>query len=239
VAGLIEKIRRVNNPLTIIALFAGLAEVAGTVAIGLLPSGLQATFIWFVMGFPVALVLLFFATLNFNAGVLYAPSDYRDEANFLSTLSSRQRLKQEIHAVTRQLEAAQREVEVQQAGAVATAQPKEQVRGVYSRLDTIREALSSVEESADEVTIGAVLSTMPLSDLQRRLLGYLAAQPQPASSMQIARGIGYSPSTTSRRLRELQRKGLVQVSTSGAETTYSLAHPVLKSFFGSDITPCA
>lgn len=83
---MIEQIRAVRNPLTIVALFAALAEIAGTVALATVDKSLQSTFIWFVMGFPTLIVCLFFLTLNFNAKVLYAPSDFRDEKHFLDTI---------------------------------------------------------------------------------------------------------------------------------------------------------
>ena len=83
---MIENIKHINNPLTIIALFAGLAEIAGTVALGIVDTELQKIFVWFVMLFPTFLVFLFFLTLNFNTKVLYAPSDFRDENNFITTL---------------------------------------------------------------------------------------------------------------------------------------------------------
>lgn len=87
---MIEKIKAINNPLTIIAIFAALAEVAGTVALATVDKSLQPTFVWFVMLFPTIIVILFFITLNFNPKVLYAPSDFRDEANFLSIFSGQQ-----------------------------------------------------------------------------------------------------------------------------------------------------
>lgn len=82
----IERIRKISNPLTIIAIFAALAEIAGTVALATVAKDLQSVFLWFVMLFPCLLVILFFATLNFNPKVLYAPSDFRDEKLFLYTL---------------------------------------------------------------------------------------------------------------------------------------------------------
>ncbi|MDD4993746.1 MAG: hypothetical protein PHR83_16110 [Paludibacter sp.] len=84
-----ENIKKINNPLTIIAIFAALAEVNATVSLGLIPENLQAIFIWFVLAFPTLLVICFFITLNFNARVMYAPSDYKDEKNFLDTISGR------------------------------------------------------------------------------------------------------------------------------------------------------
>jgi hypothetical protein len=80
---MIEKIRGIQNPLTIIAIFACLAEIAGTVAMATVSKELQSTFVWFVMGFPTLLVVLFFATWNFNSKVLYAPSDFQSDEKFL------------------------------------------------------------------------------------------------------------------------------------------------------------
>lgn len=80
---MLESIKKVSNPLTIIAIFAGLAEVSGTVVLPFLKNDSQALYVWFLMAFPTLLILLFFITLNFNYKVLYAPSDFKDEENFL------------------------------------------------------------------------------------------------------------------------------------------------------------
>lgn len=73
----------VRNPLTVIAVFAGLAEVSATVALPQLDSAIQWIFVWFVMLFPSVLVGLFFFVLWNKHHVLYAPSDYLDEENFM------------------------------------------------------------------------------------------------------------------------------------------------------------
>ena len=80
---MIENIKWVRNPLTIIAIFAGLAEILGTGILPFIADVNQATYIWFLMIVPVVLVVLFFITLNFNPKVLYSPSDFRDEANYM------------------------------------------------------------------------------------------------------------------------------------------------------------
>ena len=78
-----ERIRRsIRNPLSIIALFASLSEVTATGVLPLIPTSLQNIFIWFVMGFPVLLVGLFFYTLHKRHHVLYAPSDYKSDESF-------------------------------------------------------------------------------------------------------------------------------------------------------------
>lgn len=80
--------KKISNPLTIIGIFAGIAEVAGTAVLPLVSSELQHIFIWYVMGFPVLLVVIFFLTLNRNHKVLYAPSDFSNEDNFMQLLSA-------------------------------------------------------------------------------------------------------------------------------------------------------
>jgi hypothetical protein len=83
---MIEKIGPIKNPLTIIAIFAAIAEISGTVVLPFITSTNQAIYVWFLMIFPIMLIVLFFITLNFNHKVLYAPSDYQNEDNFLKSL---------------------------------------------------------------------------------------------------------------------------------------------------------
>ncbi|KAB0458321.1 ArsR family transcriptional regulator [Vibrio kanaloae] len=77
---------KVSNPLTIIAIFSGIAESFATVALVALPPEIQVKFVQFVIWFPVLLVILFFLVLVFKPLVLYAPSDWRDEDKFLTAL---------------------------------------------------------------------------------------------------------------------------------------------------------
>lgn len=79
---MLEKIGHVKNPLTIIAFFAGLAEVSGTIVLPFLSPNIQGTYIWFLMLFPSLLVVSFFFILYNKHYVLYAPSDYRDDRSF-------------------------------------------------------------------------------------------------------------------------------------------------------------
>ncbi|WP_339486711.1 hypothetical protein [Pseudomonas sp. EL_65y_Pfl2_R95] len=79
---------KVSNPLTIIAIFAGLAEALATIALLGLPNELQEIFIYFVMAFPSLIVILFFVVLYFNNNVLYAPGDYQDPEHYLKINSA-------------------------------------------------------------------------------------------------------------------------------------------------------
>lgn len=82
---MIEKIGHIKNPLSVIAIFAAIAEISGTTVLPFIEANNQSVYIWFLMFFPVFLVGAFFLTLNFNHRVLYAPSDYKDEKHFVSS----------------------------------------------------------------------------------------------------------------------------------------------------------
>ncbi|WP_024692652.1 hypothetical protein [Pseudomonas syringae] len=73
----------VKNPLSVIAIFAGITEVSGAGILPFITPENQNLYIWFLMVFPFLLVALFFATLNWNHKALYAPSDYTSDASFL------------------------------------------------------------------------------------------------------------------------------------------------------------
>lgn len=87
---MIEKVGPIKNPLTIIAIFAGIAEISGTAVLPFISQDNQAMYIWFLMIFPILLVSVFFLTLNFNHSVLYAPSDFREDKHFLDLADERQ-----------------------------------------------------------------------------------------------------------------------------------------------------
>ncbi|OGT11563.1 MAG: hypothetical protein A3J49_00610 [Gallionellales bacterium RIFCSPHIGHO2_02_FULL_57_16] len=95
---MLEHFGTIRNPLTIIAIFAGIAEISGTAILPFVSPENQASYIEFLKLFPPFLVLLFFATLNFNHRVLYAPSDYKDENNFFKRIgfASRDELNRKI-----------------------------------------------------------------------------------------------------------------------------------------------
>lgn len=80
---MVDKITHVKNPLTVIAMFAAIAEISGTIVLPFVDAAHQGVYIWFLMLFPTLLVGAFFVTLNLNHKVLYAPSDYQNEENFL------------------------------------------------------------------------------------------------------------------------------------------------------------
>jgi len=79
---MLEKFTLINNPLTIIGIFAAVTELGATLVLPVLSLENQGIYLWFLMAFPVLLVVLFFATLLINHRVVYAPSDFEDESDF-------------------------------------------------------------------------------------------------------------------------------------------------------------
>lgn len=94
---------KVQNPLTIISIFAGLAEIAGTVVLIGLPLEIQRVFVWFVMLFPSILVVIFFIILSKIPDVLYAPSDFSNEDNYMQ-IRLRKRAYRDFEAVEKSKE---------------------------------------------------------------------------------------------------------------------------------------
>lgn len=94
---------KVSNPLTIIAIFSGLAETLATVALIKLPPGIQEIFVYFVMAFPTGLVLLFFIVLYFKNTVLYAPSDFEDQAHYLELNKVKKNINEQLDQIFSQI----------------------------------------------------------------------------------------------------------------------------------------
>ena len=80
--------RHVRNPLTLIGIFAGLAEVAAMAVLPALEGFVQKVFVWYVMFFPILLVGAFYYILYRRPQVFYAPRDWREERHYMESLES-------------------------------------------------------------------------------------------------------------------------------------------------------
>ncbi|EEZ5248811.1 hypothetical protein ACEOS4_004553 [Escherichia coli] len=87
----VSSINHIKNPLTIVGIFAGIVEISANLVLPFLDKENQVTYVWFLMLFPTILVIMFFATLNWNHGVLYAPSDYQNDDAFVQ-IHARQKM---------------------------------------------------------------------------------------------------------------------------------------------------
>lgn len=80
--------KQITNPMTLIAIFATLSETSAAVSLPFLDNDERSLYIWFLISFPFYLLLLFFATLNFNYRSLYAPSDFEKGKHFMKALDN-------------------------------------------------------------------------------------------------------------------------------------------------------
>jgi hypothetical protein len=200
--------RKISNPLTVIAIFAGLAEVASTVAIAAVDTSIQGVFVWFVMLFPVLLVLLFFATLNFNPHVLYAPSDFKEEQNFLDALRKGRKLDKSFSELTERLEASTSELTEQltKLSGTENAAEADQLRDLISqRFEEIRESVLKAQETAENVSA----PLLPRSEFQARLVEFLYNADEGKTLDELASVLGREPDVTRRALSKLVKRGIV------------------------------
>lgn len=82
-----KQLEGIRNPLAVIAIFAGVSEAAMAVTLVQLPLVLQQIFVWFVMGFPLILVIGFFFVLYRKPAVLFSPGDYKDDKLYLDSIT--------------------------------------------------------------------------------------------------------------------------------------------------------
>jgi hypothetical protein len=135
---MIGKVGKVSNPLTIVAIFATIAEVSGSAALPFLREPSQVIYVWFLMFFPGALLVFFFLTLNFNRHVLYAPSDFKDELNYFKFSF------QESKAITRVAEAG-KPISKRQVGRVSITKDESLQQVIVAKHDEERYTFLSHE----------------------------------------------------------------------------------------------
>lgn len=104
-----------RNPLGIVALFIALIYGFATLLLGATAGTLEAAerqpLLWFVVLFPILVLVCFYLLVTRHHGKLYAPDDYRDDQSFLQTLTALQR---DVR-LDEEIEAAEATTDVQQA----------------------------------------------------------------------------------------------------------------------------
>lgn len=227
---MLERIKPIGNPLTIIAIFAGLAEVLGTIALKLVAAESQATFIWFVMLFPTLIVLLFFATLNFNNKVLYAPSDYKDEENFLRAIWGVKKLSINLDQVQKELEMAKLQIhEAAKQISEASDQEHSPLEGVVNLISSIQKSVENTKESAGEIVAQIPLTNDSGGLAPSHAMTLLGSEDKWYSATEIAQRAGVTEQKAIATLSKLQRMGIAKVAASDGGALYRLTDSVLSS----------
>lgn len=212
---MIEKIKKISNPLTIIAIFAGLAEVASSGALIAADKDVQIILVWFVMLFPVFLAILFFITLNFNPQVLYAPSDFQNEENFLNVLRNKKNLDLNFNRLNKDLESSTDkilETIISRFGKEAETQRKSLKQLIDSQISVLKTSIEKTEESANVMSV----QTLPRSELQARIVTYLFSEKEPVTLASISNAVGRNEEYIVRALKKLiARETIMSIETGG------------------------
>lgn len=84
----------VRNPLSVIAMFVLLVEAIATVTLVnvVKVDHIAIPLVWFIVGFPTLIAILFFATLWWRHQFLYSPMEYRSDESFLSAMRKLQQI---------------------------------------------------------------------------------------------------------------------------------------------------
>ena len=84
-------VKLARNPLGIIGLaFVLVYGIAGLVATSsVFQSEERVVLVWFLVGFPVLILVAFYRLVTTHHSKLYAPSDFKDDASFLKALDAR------------------------------------------------------------------------------------------------------------------------------------------------------
>jgi uncharacterized tellurite resistance protein B-like protein len=171
------------------------------------------------MAFPTIIVALFFITLNFNPKVLYAPSDFRNEENFLNTLIGHKELSGNFQSLTKQLEVAKQQIvteAVKQVGAAGESERRKLANIVGQQIDLVKEKVESTRESAEELTLEAVFGLFPRSELQAKILSVLIGKKELISVQDIAAATKRDQLSVERALEKLAGRGAVTLSKNEA-----------------------
>lgn len=205
---MIEKIKTISNPLTVIAIFAALAEVAGTVALSLVDKELQSIFVWFVMLFPTLIVSLFFITLNFNPKVLYAPSDFKDEENFLNSMYGANQLSISLKEVDEQIGESSKTLFEEIASKIQTQNENthsELKQLIESEFNRVRNRVEHTRETAEDIQ-KLSYDDLPKSAFQAQIIFIMTRAGRNLTAEEISEATNMSLSATKRSFRKIGQK---------------------------------
>ncbi|MFA6903788.1 MAG: hypothetical protein WC236_11975 [Gallionellaceae bacterium] len=137
-----------RNPLGIIALFIVLIYGFASLTLGVntaLQTAERLPLVWFLVIFPVIVLLTFAWLVSAHHEKLYGPGDYKTDEGFLEGMKTRARFEAELRAQQEQLKASIRETLTESGAPSSTSQD----------IDKLMEKLSNEIDRATTVTVDA------------------------------------------------------------------------------------
>ncbi|MCQ2576770.1 MAG: winged helix-turn-helix domain-containing protein [Treponema sp.] len=203
-------LKKISNPLTIIGMFAVLAEIAGTVVLPILNNiNIQKIFIWYVMLFPILLVILFFLTLWIVPKNLYSPTDYSDEENFMRIMTKKDSIDDSLEKINKEVSEMMNVIKnSSDTKSEVNTSTEEFYKNLNDRLDAINKKLLQTKEINDSIEIHIPDSVPKSAILRSKVYNYIKVNPN-CSMKEISEQLGLVLSTTIAILKKLEHDGVV------------------------------
>ena len=215
-------VKKISNPLTIIGMFAVLAELAGTVVLPILNgSDIQKLFIWYVMLFPVLLVILFFYTLWTVPANLYGPTDYANEDNFIKIMSYKYSVDDSLIDVEDEISKL-KEI-IQENSSNDSTENKSMVefyKNLNDRLNAINSKVAETKEINNSIEMNISNSAPKSSILKFKIIKYIEDNPN-CSVHDIANQTELSIRTVNLMLNQFIHEGIVVRTSDNDKITYT------------------
>jgi len=152
--------------------------------------------------------------LNFNPTALYAPSDYKNEENFLKFARHHRALELSLDQINEQLEKTKAELVDQlkdEAGKLGTSESDRISKIAVDQINLISRYVESARVIGEDFASTAD-SPLPHSALQADILKFLATTPEGKSASEIGNALRMSEAATHRAASKLAKRGLLEVS---------------------------
>jgi tetratricopeptide (TPR) repeat protein len=163
-----------RNPIGVIALFVFFIEAIATTSLKfLLDAGSPyiGHIVFFMLGFPVLLVVLFFGTLWMRRESLYSPSDFREDANFMQLFQS-------VDARVEKVEIRQKAAQLDPRGDPAdvfAVIPDLLARSEFETVVSLGRAFLKVKRYSNSLDVFRLLAGFPLSlEVQSQVIAFTA-----------------------------------------------------------------
>lgn len=214
-------VKKISNPLTIIGMFAVLAEIAGTVVLPILNGNdNQDKFIWYVMFFPVFLVILFFITLWTVPKNLYGPKDYSNEDNFIKIMSAKYSVDDSLQHIEDEISKLSKIVQDNSNSNITEDKSiAEFYKSLIDRLNAINIKLAETKEINNNIETN-ISNTLPKNAiLQFRVIKYIEENPN-CSAQNIAEQFNLNINTVRNMLHKFVNEGILIRIGINKEVTY-------------------
>ena len=162
------------------------------------------------MLFPIILVVLFFSTLIFNHRVLYAPSDYNNEDNFLEAAKGRRQLDDNFEKLEAEVNAISKTLQSSLPSSSETldqAQIDDFKIAITHEFASLKARFEATRESADDL----ILNALPQSALQANVIEHIFAAKKPVTLAELSTALSMSEAAINKAAKKMVERGAIHM----------------------------